>query len=225
MEDIVAILRNMLQPLLLKDGAILYSSYKTLIDGDIYIMGYNPGGANGNTIEQAIEELPLNNGNAYLDENWNTDRKHYDKGQHPIQKNLTYLFRFLGYELRNVFSSNLIFLRSRGEEGVNYPSEADVCWPVHEHFIQIVSPKVFVVFGNSDSTSPFSYLKEKGENLREEDNISSGNENMIIKSFVADILGNPRLVIGLPHLSRYSIVERIEQCEWVRNKITNFLNP
>ena len=59
--------------LLNKSGGILYSSHKTIKPGDIYFLGYNPGGS-GECVTKSRTALTMpsiqNEDNNYLDEDW-----------------------------------------------------------------------------------------------------------------------------------------------------------
>ena len=207
-----------LEVILDEPGSILYSSINTLNKGDIYTMGLNPGGDGGDPLSDAFDIMPFQTSNAYLDETWSRGIKGtYPKGQHPLQKNMTGLLSHLGYDAAEVFSTNLIFTKSRGEDGAYYPERAHICWKVHQEFINIVDPMCFIVFGNSE-ISPFSYMKTK-YNLEINDSISSGHGNWLCHSCTGIIEGKNRVLIGVPHLSRYCITYHVDVMNWIKSKI------
>lgn len=214
--NLIKKINNLPESLLSQSGKILYSSVETLKKGDIYFLGYNPGGEIDYPVKRDLQELPHRVINAYLDEEWVNRIKKYPNGEHPLQINCSYLIRALGYEPREVFCTNLIFVRSRSQELNNYNLWSDICWDVHREFIKIVDPKYFIVFGNSN-ISPFRYIKEK-YSLSISDSIFSGHGNWYCYSCFGSIEGKERLLIGLPHLSRYYVRYHDDVIRWIKSK-------
>jgi len=212
-------LEKVLSPILEKSGSIVFSSASSIIKGDLYILGLNPGGEVNISIKQVLDELPFKTRNAYLDERWgNRKNQHYNVGNHPLQKNYIELIKTLGFDVRSVFSSNLIFTRSRNQKGANYPYNADLCWPVHKEFIQIVDPDHLLVFGNS-KISPYQYIKNK-YSLELKDYKESGHGNWKCYYCSGEIEGRRRSLIGIPHLSRYYITYHEDVIDWIKLKIS-----
>jgi len=214
---------KLLSPILDESGAILYSAWETLCPGQYYILGLNPGGNAGPTIRECLNELNNYTENAYLDEDWSTKSRNYGVGGHPLQVHLKSLLQSLGYDLRNICASNLIFSRSPDQYGAYYPAKADQCWDVHKMIINIVQPSILLVFGNG-SISPYNYLQRKHiEQFSEwpqDKVIPSGHAAWVCRSFETTLEGKKRIVIGLPHLSRYSIDGKFKVLQWIKN-ITN----
>jgi len=204
-----------------KPGSVVYSSANSICKGDLYMMGLNPGGSDKGTINQLIDELSTKTSNSYIDERWGTTTKKYEKGKHPLQKNYINLTKYLNNS-QEVFSTNLIFTRSIDQSGANYPLNADLCWPAHQQFIKIVDPKCLLVFGISQ-ISPYSYIKNKYK-LPYIDKIFSEHGNWYCFATNGEIEGKNRLVIGVPHLSRYTIANYPRVMQWIKNKIDNFNN-
>ncbi|MBZ0059486.1 MULTISPECIES: uracil-DNA glycosylase family protein [unclassified Leclercia] len=204
-------LRHHLSPHLERSGSILYSATSTLKVGDVYLMGFNPGGGDGPTISEQIDALADRTTNAYLDEEWTGKA-----GEAPLQRRVTWVLKALGYQPREVCASNLIFIRSRDYRGVEY-TLADECWPVHEEIISIVQPKLILVFGNS-ATSPYDYLRNRFNAGGADESISSGHGSWTVRSFNTVINGQSVCVVGLPHLSRYSPVGKPEVIEWIKTR-------
>ncbi len=210
--------------LLEEKGCVLYSAFSTLKRGRFYILGLNPGGEDGfgTTIAESFDELPQYTGNAYLDEAWG---KYEKKGEHPLQRHLKLLMEELGEDLKNVCASNLIFVRSKDQNGIeNFVEEAEKCWPVHEMILDIVKPRVIIAFGNG-SISPFNFLhsnKINGEKYME-DEIPAKWGNWKCRSFGGKIETSNEtldlLVLGIPHLSRYTVEGRQDVLNWLREKI------
>ena len=201
-----------------KSGRVLYSTIDTLQRGDFYILGLNPGGTCGPSIESDINGLNKRKENAYLDEDWPP----YLTGQHRLQRGLKFLFDELGFDLRKICASNLIFVRSRDARGAGYPENADACWPVHEVILNYVQPKIIIVFGDAQKLSPFAYLmkkhKENTGNVPEIEEIQSGHGNWKCKAFTAELLGLKITIIGIPHLSIYNIANHGEVIDWIKTK-------
>lgn len=197
--DTVSLLGN--ENVLNKSGTVLYSASNTLVKGDVYILGLNPGGVDGPSIAQDLSVLPNKSHNSYLDESWG-NRVDAD-GQAPLQKRLNGLVNAIGADLRNVCASNLIFMRSQSAKGIDFPKDADTCWPVHEKILGIVQPKLIIAFGNS-SISPYRYLFHKFNSNNNEDILESGHGSWKCRGFEASIARRKVYIAGFPHLSRYS---------------------
>jgi hypothetical protein len=215
--NIAAVVREAreLRTILNRSGAILYSSCETLKPGKYYFLGLNPGGseADKHTIQQSLDELVIGTStkNAYLDEDWSSDRRSYDKECHPLQKNFKCLFQALGENPRDVCASNLIFKRSPDEQGAEYPDLAELCWPVHKAILEIVRPSAIITFG----FQPFEFVtKQLGGGYIE--SFNSGHGKWKWRSLIRE--GKPSL-IGLPHLSKYALWCRPKVVEKVRSLI------
>jgi hypothetical protein len=115
-DDIPKIPRKELTELLEHPGSILYSSHETLKPGDVYLLGFNPGGAGGNPLKLSIDSMLSNKHNAYLDESWENLNGFWDNGEAPLQKRICWLLESLGLNPREVCASNLIFFpKPRGK--------------------------------------------------------------------------------------------------------------
>lgn len=208
-----------LEKIINEPGALLYSSCKTLKQGKFYLIGLNPGGVDASTIKDSLQILPLYKDNAYLDEDWSSDKKKFAVGEAPLQKRVRYLFEsVLNIDLREVCASNLIFVRSIDQNRCKFNEYAKKCWKVHELIIKIVQPKVLIVFGNGQKESPYRFLKKYTNSEDGEKSIESGHRKWEIRCFKARIEDKERLIIGLPHLSRYRINENQD-----RNKVVNWI--
>jgi hypothetical protein len=204
-----------LNGLLDKSGTILYSSCATLTRGKYYFLGLNPGGAEEgtNSIQKSLDHLGAQTENAYLDQAWCSHAACTRCiGQHRLQKNYAALFSALGENPHSICASNLIFKRSSDEKGSEYPELAKLCWPVHETILQIVQPRAIITFG---VTNTFLFVAEKlgGGSIQY---FNSGHGNWSCGSLVKE--GTP-VLIGLPHLSKYTIYNRPEVIETIRSLI------
>ncbi|MHB9118962.1 MAG: uracil-DNA glycosylase family protein [Burkholderiales bacterium] len=198
-KDIELLLGN--ANVLSRSGSVLYSASHTLTKGDVYILGLNPGGIDGPSISEDLAALPNKTQNSYLDESWG-NRIDAD-GQAPLQRRIKGLVDAIGVDLRNICASNLIFMQSQNAKGIEYPKDADICWPIHEKILDIVQPKLIIAFGNS-SISPYDYLFHKFNMDGHENIIESGHGSWKCRGFGAVIANRKSYVAGLPHLSRYS---------------------
>lgn len=211
-EKIQAIAREQLADIMDRPGSILYSAHSTVSPGPVYLMGFNPGGSGGDSLRRSVAKLPSRNENAYLDENWKNDQASWREGASPLQKRVIWLLEQLRLEPKTVCASNLIFTRSRGQDGVPYDL-ADTCWPVHEAILEVVRPKLILAFGNS-GVSPYNYLLQKLGG-REDPPAESGHGSWKLKGFATTLEGRPIYVAGIPHLSRYSPVGKHQFCSWL----------
>ena len=215
--EIPQIARNNLSGHLDKPGSILYSSHETLKPGDVYLLGFNPGGSGGNPVEQSINQLLTNTTNAYLDEEWENQNGNWPKGEAPLQKRIQWILKSITLNPRDIRASNLIFFQSREASDISF-SLAKKCWPVHAAILSIVKPKLIVSFGNS-GTSPYGYLHSILGCDEKEESFPSGHGNWKIKGFNSQINGRSIYVAGLPHLSRYSPIGKNHVIEWLSKKI------
>lgn len=211
----IANLEGFAKPLLAsianRSGRILYSAASTLKPGAIYLLGLNPGGdpsTHHDTVGQSLRELPQRRVNAYLDESWAGQ----PVGRSRLQRRVRWLLERLGFEVREVCASNLIFLRSSDSSGSGYPQTAQLCWPVHERILRIVQPKAIIAFGNS-GVSPFRFLQAQYA-AAQLSSFPSGHGNWQCFGFTAS---NGTRIIGLPHLSRYAVNNHPEVADWVRS--------
>lgn len=211
------------------EGYTLHSHFDTIREGNLYIIGLNPGKDPENpnkklmTIGESLRQINRINGYVGCEDKWDTLKKKYEKGQHPIQRNIKQIAKvFSESELysnlklvedgedksyKNVCLTNLIFESSDNEHSVKY-SERDTYWKIHKQILKIIKPKIIIAFGNSE-TSPYQHLKNIAQELQEEkqeDIPESGHGKLYkCKSFTGKIEGRDTTVIGLPHLSIYSL--------------------
>ncbi len=58
-----------------RSGTVLYSSHETIKPGKIYLIGLNPGGQGGPTLQTNISSMLSRQENAYLHERWENGRE------------------------------------------------------------------------------------------------------------------------------------------------------
>jgi hypothetical protein len=215
--DIQRIARGSLSEVLNESGSILYSSHQTLRKGDIYLLGFNPGGTEGDPLNNAITDLMRTTENAYLDQNWSGNHRTYGNGQAPLQKRVVWLLGALGFEPSEVCATNRIFLRSRSANTIPYKL-ADLCWPVHQAILSVVQPKLILAFGNGNP-SPYLYLRSRFGSTFPEETFKSGHGNWQIKGCSISINGEqPIYLAGVPHLSYYSPIGKDAVVAWLKGK-------
>jgi hypothetical protein len=207
-EAFVAFAREQLRDILDVSGQVLYSGASTLRPGEVYLLGLNPGGDPNNprllTIRQSLDDLV------------STDSERREKNSYmmtwpssnTLRRRVIWLLTRLRVNVEDVAASNLIFPRSRDEKTCQYERYADACWAVHERILEIVQPRVVIVYGNP----PYRFLSERfgryGE-LRH----PSGHGTWPCRSL--EVSGRFR-VVGLPHMSLYAIDHHPEVVDWMK---------
>ena len=99
-------------------GSIIYSGNETLKKGRFYFMGINPGGHSDEDsvkIQDTIKNQLLRentNFNEYLDGKWKNKNRTSLPGKSLLQKRIQYLFKKIDINIKDVFSTNLVFIRS-----------------------------------------------------------------------------------------------------------------
>ena len=200
-----------------KSGSILYSGNETLRKGNFYFLGANPGGhsdQNNNKFPDTISNQLLRKNtypsfNEYYDAKWKKNgSKTSLPGQSLLQRRIKFLFSKLELDLKNILSTNLVFLRSPtlNKFQLNFNQEAERCWEIHKILLEKVMPKFIIVYG-SDATR---FICKKMD-IHTEDyfKVISANENKIFSHFSGKLkLDSSELDINLlsvPHLSRFKI--------------------
>lgn len=204
------------------EGTVLYSGVQTLVPGNLYILGVNPGGGpgvfEGYTIRPSLQELPEWRGNRYL-QAWGR----WAPTQHPLQRHLRWLIeKGIGCDLTGVCASNLIFVTSRNERAAGYPEFARICWPIHERILQIVQPRLLIVYGKVS----LQWLSQDldGENDVERlGSIPSGHRSWKCTAIRRPLAGQSRVVVGLPHLSRYDAKGKSWVVDWIKGFLVGSL--
>ena len=144
-----------------RSGAVLYNGWSTLRRGNVYLMGFNPGGDPATipqTVIQSLREMK-DEYCSYTDEEWSGENRKYSNRGHPHQRRVQTLVEVMGCDIRHVFAANAIFVRSRSKDDL-----ADAirlwhkCWSVHQLLLSIVQPAVVLCLGNNDRRSAFKLL-------------------------------------------------------------------
>jgi len=216
-QELTNFARMQLEPILDLSGKVLYSSAATLKPGQVYLLGHNPGGSPilraSRTIRVSLDALPSKTTNDYFDERWK-DRA--TSGTSFLQLRVKWLLKNLGLDPREVAASNLIFPRSVAAAESRFAEFSELCWPVHERILDIVTPNLVIAFGNS-SESPYTFIRGKYK-ASTEITEPSGHGSWSCRSFEV-----PRRfrVVGLPHLSGYNVRGHAHVPMWLKS----FLAP
>lgn len=196
-----------------RSGAILYSTRASLRQAPLLIMGTNSGGSEkesgtdytiANRIFAKKHELTIG---------WKND-----DGFTPLQTRLRALLeKILNiHDIESVPYTNLIFMRTRDTTSLNWDL-ARKCWPVNKCILDIVQPRLVITIGNALGNSPYAFLKLKFESSNEQETLSGHGRYQLRYSAMSN--GNKKFsVLGLPHLSRYSIMSYPEDQHWVVNR-------
>lgn len=158
-------------------GGVFYSGRNAFVPArPLYLLGLNPGGCPeklaANTVElqaNAVAASSCADWSEYRDVSWNGA----EPGTHGMATRVLHLFNSLRLNPGEVPASNLVFLRSRRESGIEAArmrALADDCWSFHECALNIVRPRAILCFGQTVGTYVRSRL----------------NANELIDEFVED---------------------------------------
>jgi uracil-DNA glycosylase len=126
-------------------------------------------------------------------------------GQSPHQRRVRQIAEMLGLNIRDVFATNAVFLRSIVAEHIPIPELFDECWPVHQRFLSIVKPSLVLCLGNGDGSS-FCLLRTKAIALPPVTEIGAGFRDGRFYDATFRVNDGTTLgcrVLGLPHPSRF----------------------
>ena len=139
--------------LLDRSGKAFYSGRNAFSSGSpLYILGANPGGTPESHVEETVRShtqwvsaIAPKDWSAYRDESWKGKRP----GHHGMQPRILHALSVLGLDPGSVPASNVVFVRSQRESSLDgdFESLAIQCWPLHEHVIRVVRPKVVLCLG------------------------------------------------------------------------------
>lgn len=213
-EDHVRAIKEILGNTITESGHIFYNNYQTLKRGKYYLLGLNPGGVEYETNSEATID---NSFNKFLAEGYWEYAEEWASG-HPIFKNLTCIAEELGIELRQVFTSNLVFKRSRNEASMDR-TIYDKCLQVHDLVIDIIKPEVIISFGRDTKVHLIKHLQNKGFKFSGSEYIASGHGNWKIIVDKCDLDGRSLRIVNFPHFSRYRICGRDNVIQEVIKKL------
>ncbi|MGI2169916.1 hypothetical protein ACROAE_06930 [Shewanella sp. MF05960] len=222
-QDLPDFAKQTLKHILKQKGEVIYSSHETLKEGDIYLLGLNPGGdgqenpdtASSYSIKSHLDRMLKRTENSFIDERWENKVAHYEAGKAPLQMRVIDLLKGIGVnDPRTVCASNIIFKTSRDSSDLCY-GLAGLCWPVHEAILNLVKPKLILTFGIS-SISAYAFLKELFHIDETELTIDADHGDWKCKGFKCEINGKSTFIVAVPHLSYYSPKNKTEVFSWIK---------
>ena len=83
--------------------------------------------------------------------------------------------------------------------------------------IDVVSPEIIITFGKAPFFKLKKYYLSKNYSIIDLDDENNGHGSWVIRCFDASEKNNVR-VIGLPHLSIYTIYNRPDKLGWIKNQ-------
>ena len=198
-------------------GKLLYSGTNTLCRGDLYLLNFNPGGSPSDeteTIGKHLEKVG-SDWNEFVDGIWSPRGRPLAPGEADLQKRTRWLVEQLGYDIRKVCASNLIFLRSPNEATLRGTKELiEKCWPIHEWILRRVRPAALIC-----SVRVFKNMSRRYETSPVE-SFPSGHDGLPwCYSSQITVDNSPIDLIGIPHLSRYNIDAHPEVVQWAKRLI------
>ena len=197
-EKFVAYAHSQLSLIEDKNGEVVYSSKDTFKRGKYYFLGLNPGGKGRITIKAHLNQFLSKTGNSFFDDPWNSCKE----GNAPLQLRVQYLFeKLMKYDLKDVFSTNLIFKTTKTAESLNF-GLAGLCWSVHLFALNVIQPEVIITCGNDQEKSAFSFIADLYSGKIEQRELAG---TYTIKFSKIIVQNRSTLLIGLPHLSRFEI--------------------
>lgn len=190
-------------------GDVFRSSWDTMHEGNIYMLGFNPGGKGGEgcTVRESICKTEEKGWSDYYDERWGGK----ECGQHRHQLNVKkYLEKeSLNLPIKSVPASNVLFVSGETvEKTKDRTLDLEPCWLVHKAALKIIKPKVILCLGNGEHRykSAYAYIRSR-VGMEYKDCSRCGNikwfecSPRLLYEATAD---SPMiLVIGVPHPSRF----------------------
>ncbi len=194
-------------------GSVFYSGNETLVKGDYYFLGLNPGGNTNlsvttDTIKNQLHRKEIHF-NEYLNGVWKQRNKRASSaGMATLQLRIKMLFNYLGINLKNTCCSNLVFVRSpvKDEFKLDWNDTAEKCWEIHRFILSVIKPKFLIVFGDDAKNFVHSKMKisssESFELKSHNKDYRFGCDIGIIKDSNTE---KKICLLSTPHLSRFKI--------------------
>ncbi len=174
---------------------LLSCPWRTISEAKIAFLGLNPG---GNNAPADHPDISVEDGSAYALESWGG----YAMGQSPLQSQVLLLFRQLGIQPEHVLSGNLVPFRSPSWKSLKEPRSAMAFGLQLWDRILAAHPRQTVIAMGGDV---FRALADHFDVQPTAIGSMPANWGKV-RVFKADC-GRFRLV-GLPHLSRFTIIGR-----------------
>ena len=186
---------------------LLYGPASTLTSARVVFLGLNPG---GREVDEDHAVFSSENGSAYRIESW----KGRLPGEEKLQVQVLALFRRLNLDADAVLSGNLIPFRSPSWREMPERQRAlRFGCGLWKEILGNINPRLVITMG----AETFTALKPKG-NAGKEMSVSAGWGSVRIKCAES----NGTLYVGLPHLSRFSIMTRPESEPGLRDAFAKF---
>ncbi|WP_162888223.1 hypothetical protein [Sphingomonas mesophila] len=223
-----------------KPGAVLLSGINTLRPAQVYIMGLNPGGDPATIPAPLIDFIaPPNGTSAYTHECWQPRCEEQQPCSHLSangltrvdclvrhQRNMVALAATLGETPATLFSANAVFARStskatlKAQTGFGMWEWWNACWPIHQHFLSIVRPRLIITLGYGESSSAFGLLRAQANSPTPTQFVDEGRRGgwcFEAKLPTADGVLQTS-VVGVPHPSYFAPGPKLSQrlAEFVR---------
>lgn len=160
------VVNNLNSSFLSQSGSLLYSTAETLREGRIYLMGINPGGKQESSPGAIIDNIYTDRC-AYFEPGWGPVGEKFQERVRDLIRGIT------DKDINDICASNLIFRRTPNDSRLQFKSEAETCWPVHEKIFEIVMPQCLILLGTGQlfsyvhrmlSGGPYEKVKITGEN-------------------------------------------------------------
>lgn len=146
-------------------GKLLYGSRSTLIPGDLYVLGFNPGGdprQESANVAETLAATPELGWTEYTDASWRLRGKLYSPGEQPRQRKIQEFFRRADLDIKVTFFSNVLFVRDidvqRTRSHESFAQLCQECATVHRFLLGIVKPKIVLCFG----VDAFEFVRRMG---------------------------------------------------------------
>jgi uracil-DNA glycosylase len=129
------------------------------------------------------------------------------------------LLKQLGLQTRDVYASNLLFVRSIGKgQLINERQLIDRCWPIHKWIIEIVQPRVILAIGGR-KVLDYICTKARFEPVKTFPLWARGLGPCYATQ--VQLGGTSCRLISVPHLSRYNNIEaHPEVAAWIRQALS-----
>lgn len=217
-------------------GSVLYTPLSAVKPGPIYLMGMNPGG-DPSAIPCAIIDsvAPLEGISGYTHECWRKNCKEAQPCSHLADgkvrpeyrvKHQTFIERVaeaIDIPLLEIPACNAVFARSESvsrfveQTGYRFSDWWRACWPVHQHLLSIVRPRVIITLGCGEATSPFGLLRTEAGAVspRQVGEVGKRGGRIFDGKLPIGIgVELPVSVVGIPHPSWYECGPLLKHQLW-----------
>jgi hypothetical protein len=137
-----------------RSGAVFYSGRAAFAGTrPLYLLGLNPGGSPSaqaaETIGRDLADWSDGPGrwSAYTDRSWRGS----EPGTYGLQPRIRHMFDQLGFDLRDIPASNVVFVRTNSEAALAADKQdlLGLCWPVHRAVIDALAISTILCLGGT----------------------------------------------------------------------------